>query len=891
MTRITFHLIPHTHWDREWYLPRAAFQARLVPIVDDLLDQLESEPSARFVLDGQTVLLEDYLAVRPEAVERVAASVQRGPLEVGPWYVLADELIPTGESLIRNLLEGAHDAARLGRRMDVLYSPDAFGHPGVMPTLAHEFGIRFGVLWRGLGRSGAADRDCYRWDGADGSGILLYHLPPDGYTVAADLIPAGTSLERRWRAVRDQLVRRAATDHVAVFLGGDHHAAPRSIGNLRERVQAIEPEHEVRISGLGELFRALERSAGALPVVRGELRRSDGYAWVLQGVHATRSRLKRRHAHAELMLSRLAESLAALAAAEGGRDRSSLLRVAWRTLLQSQFHDTLCGCSSDDVAREQEVRLGSVEVLSREIATRSLWELCGYDADAAREAGTRGVAGGAGEASRLFLWNPCARPLSAGTIVTAEVTFFRRDVLVGPPTRTKARAGTGYRPFALQDSAGGTTPVQVLAVRSGQERVDANRHFPDQDEVDRVIVAFRAPPVSALGLHALTPRSPRPPLPDEDLDVGDGFVANRFIALWISQTGVLTLEDRRTGEHYPGLCLLEDESDVGDTYTFSRGPGRVIRKGRLGSRGIVARGPLVAALDARWSMPSAGKGQLGLRLLVVLHADSPVVRLRLEVENRATDHRLRVRFPVRAGDAAVAGSAFGVERRAPVIPALRHRVLESPVPTAPAHRFVGAAADSRGLAVLAPGFFEYEWTRERDLVVTLLRAVGELSQGNLPERPGHAGWPEPTPLAQEPGFHSIMLALVPVSQADLARPHHLTRLWEDVFLTVQAVFIRDFAPPEPPVSFEAVGAALEGDGLVLSAVKPPESGDGLVLRCYNATDSPAPGRWVFPRPVRRAMMLRADETELGVLRLGGSRRSVRFTAGPHQIVTVKVVLQ
>jgi alpha-mannosidase len=136
-----------------------------------------------------------------------------------------------------------------------------------------------------------------------------------------------------------------------------------------------------------------------------------------------------------------------------------------------------------------------------------------------------------------------------------------------------------------------------------------------------------------------------------------------------------------------------------------------------------------------------------------------------------------------------------------------------------------------------------------------------------------------------------MLALVPVSQADLARPHHLTRLWEDVFLTVQAVFIRDFAPPEPPVSFEAVGAALEGDGLVLSAVKPPESGDGLVLRCYNATDSPAPGRWVFPRPVRRAMMLRADETELGVLRLGGSRRSVRFTAGPHQIVTVKVVLQ
>jgi alpha-mannosidase len=882
VTRLTFHLIPHTHWDREWYLPRAAFQARLVPIVDEMLDQLESEASARFVLDGQTVLLEDYLAVRPEAVERVAAAVQRGALEVGPWYVLADELIPTGESLLRNLLEGARDAARFGRRMDVLYSPDAFGHPGVMPTLAREFGIRFGVLWRGLGRPGTAGRDWYRWDGPDGSGILLYHLPPDGYTIGADLMHGGQGLERRWKAVRHALARRAATDQVAVFLGGDHHAAPRALAGLRDRLQRLEPGHDVRISGLGEFFEALKGSAKALPVLRGELRRSDGYAWVLQGVHATRARLKRRHSDAELTLLHVAEPLAALAALRGGRDRRGLLRVAWRTLVQSQFHDTLCGCASDDVAREQAVRLGSVEAFSREIATRSLWELCGHDPDAAR---------GAGGASRLILWNPCARPRSAGTIVTAELTFFRRDVLVGPPTSLKARAGTGYRPFALEDSAGGTIPVQILAVRPGQERGDADRHFPDQDQVDRVFVVFRAPPVPALGLNALTPRSPRRPLPDEELEISDRSVANRFIAVRVSQTGVLTLEDRRTRERYPGLCLLEDESDVGDTYTFSRGPGRVIRSGRPGSRAIIARGPLVAALDARWSMPSAGKGRLGLRLLVVLHADSSVVRLRLDVENRATDHRLRVRFPVRAGDAAVAGSAFGVERRVPVRPAQPRRVLESPALTAPAHRFVAAAADARGLAVLAPGFFEYGWTRERDLVVTLLRAVGELSRENLPERPGHAGWPEPTPLAQEPGFHSIRLALVPVSQADLARPDHLSRLWEDVFLPVQTVFIRDFAAPETALPFEAVGAALDGKGLVLSAVKPPESGDGLVLRCYNATNSPAPGRWVFPRPVRRAMMLRADETELDAPRLRGDRRSVRFTAVPHQIVTMKVVLQ
>lgn len=110
-----FHLIAHTHWDREWYLPHAAFLARLVPALDDLVARLEADPAYRsFLLDGQTILLEDYLRVRPECRERVEALVRAGRLAVGPWYVLADELIPSGEALVRNLLLGAADAERLG---------------------------------------------------------------------------------------------------------------------------------------------------------------------------------------------------------------------------------------------------------------------------------------------------------------------------------------------------------------------------------------------------------------------------------------------------------------------------------------------------------------------------------------------------------------------------------------------------------------------------------------------------------------------------------------------------------------------------------------------------------------------------------------------------------
>src|SRR6266704_3074393 len=171
MSGLIFHLIPHTHWDREWYLPRAAFQARLVPALDDLLERLQADPGYRsFLLDGQTVLVADYLSARPDRKAEVKALVKTGRLQVGPWYVLADELIPSGEALVRNLLLGAADAERLGGRLDVLYSPDAFGRRAVLPGLAGEFGIKFGGLWGGLGGEPGQDHDLYKWSGPDGAG-------------------------------------------------------------------------------------------------------------------------------------------------------------------------------------------------------------------------------------------------------------------------------------------------------------------------------------------------------------------------------------------------------------------------------------------------------------------------------------------------------------------------------------------------------------------------------------------------------------------------------------------------------------------------------------------------------------------------------------------------
>src|SRR5881396_2638427 len=211
MTGLIFHLIPHTHWDREWYLPRAALQARLVGVTGDLIERLQAQPAYRsFLLDGQTVLVEDYLRACPDREGDLRTLVKTGRLQVGPWYVLPDEQIPSGEGLVRNLLLGAADAERLGGRLDVLYSPDAFGHPAAWPTLAREFGIRYGVVWRGLGGETGQERDLYRWRGLDDKEVLLWHLPRAGYEIGAALRADAERLFAAWAPVRGALVQRAA---------------------------------------------------------------------------------------------------------------------------------------------------------------------------------------------------------------------------------------------------------------------------------------------------------------------------------------------------------------------------------------------------------------------------------------------------------------------------------------------------------------------------------------------------------------------------------------------------------------------------------------------------------------------------------------------------------
>jgi alpha-mannosidase len=615
----------------------------------------------------------------------------------------------------------------------------------------------------------------------------------------------------------------------------------------------------------------------AAPLPARELRWSYRYTWTLQGVHGTRAPLKRRHGDAELWLERVAEPLAALARRYGGRDRRPLLELAWRTLVRAQFHDTIAGCSSDAVAQAAERRVADARAYAGEIARGALHDLVGHDPDAARDRGAPTL----GEPA-LVLWNPAARPRAG--IVVADITFFRHDVLVGPPGDRVPRSARGYEPFAFKTRDGRVLPVQLLARRITHERLEAARHYPDEDEVDQVRIAFRAPAVPGLGLGTLALGPAAPLARGEGAQVRGRVLENRFVEVTLEPSGAVTLFDRRSGERYAGLLRLEDAGDAGDAYTYcppvrdrvtrSRGPITVRR---------LAAGPLVVALEARWQVLR----DVAARLVVQLYADSPLVRCTLEIDNRATYHRLRARLPLGArlvDVAAVAGAAFGTAVRPAVTADPADHPLEAPVRTAPAQRFVAAARGARGLALLAPAFFEYEWTPAGDLIVTVLRCLGDLSRGDLPRRPGHAGWPTATPDAQCLGRSRIDWALAPVSAGDLERGEVVPELWEHAFLPVQAVWLRDAGLLTPAPA----DVTLEGTGLVVSAVKPAQAGSPMVLRCYNATGRKAAGAWRFGDGVKNAHRVRADERESVALVLEQRGRAVRFVAEPHEIVTILV---
>jgi mannosylglycerate hydrolase len=365
-------IVPHTHWDREWYLPFEQFQLRLGAVVDEVLDVLERDPEfTSFTLDGQAVVLEDYLEARPENEARLRALLAAGRLDIGPSYILPDELLVGGESLVRNLLLGRFVCERFGARpSSVGYLPDSFGHPLQLPQILAGFGIRSFIFSRGLGDELDELGVLFRWRAPDGSEVLAIQQL-SSYSNFAHLGDASDAQARVESIAQrfGEALERAGVHELLLCAGDDHVHIREDLPVLCTELAARLPGTEVAIAGYGEYVDALEPAP--LPVWNGELLGSR-LQNVLRGVNSARLYLKRANEAAESRLVAV-ETLGGLRTLHTGEHFPlDDFRLAWGRLLRCQPHDSICGCSCDEVHRDMLVRYEQLERTVAALGRRAL---------------------------------------------------------------------------------------------------------------------------------------------------------------------------------------------------------------------------------------------------------------------------------------------------------------------------------------------------------------------------------------------------------------------------------------------------------------------------------------------------------------------------------------
>lgn len=844
---VTAVVVPHTHWDREWYAPFETMRFHLVKFFDELLDVIDSDPDLPvFLLDGQVVIVEDYLEVRPDQRERVARLVAAGRLRPGPNYVQPDEFHISGEALVRNLLIGCRVAGELGWVVREGYMPDTFGHVQQLPQILRGFGIETFYAMRGLSEDPDAIGGQFWWEAPDGSRVLTEWLS-ESYSNAAVLDGEASQMVLhhgalvRYDSLPELLGRmlpRAATGALLLLNGGDHlrvqQGVPRMVASLDAAVDA-----NVRLGGLEEFHELVSAAPPPTTVLRGELRYGRAHA-VFDGIGSTRTPLKALNERTEVHLVSVAERLDALATLVDGGSSLDSLRHAWRELVKNYAHDSICGCSIDEVHEEMVTRLRAVAQTAEAVAEDALARI---SAQAAPTCGPEEIA--------VTVVNP------SGFVRSGPV-----DVDVLPDVN----APVGTRRFGWTQGAGADLSRYVLVGEDGRRvafTVQPRARMQVADILDRRKellldrVCFTAESVPAMGVatYRLVPcGEPEPQGLERDEPEGaaaghDGderaaALDNGILRVEIEDGGTIALVDLRSGARFGGLLGVVDEADAGDEYGFAPVPDDQAINGA--TRWESERGAEASTMVVRsWlRLPAGlaeGRGARDAREVEVrvtctlrLAAGGDRVDVDVELDNQACDHRLRLRFPTGLPTSStLAESAFGlVERDGQVADA--NGWMDQPSGVFAMHRFVAVQHDDLGLQVLAEGLHEYSSTPDGTVLLTLLRSVGWLARVDHPMRPYKVGPEIPTPGAQCIGTHRFRCALRPYSAQQGVG--HLYRAAEEFSVPLQGDSPWGRSAVRGPGAPPALGLAISPEDVVLSALKTSEDRQGVLVRVFNSAD-------------------------------------------------------
>jgi len=915
------HVISNTHWDREWVYPFQETRLLLLDFMDDLLDLLDRDPKFHsFLLDSQTLAVEDYLDLRPERLEQVKRHVQSGRLIVGPWYSLPEEYIVNGESLVRNLVVGHRLASEWGKVSKIGYTPFSYGQTSQMPQIYRGFDIDTIIFYRGIntpqsefimeGPDGSRVTGCrfgalsrfsyyfyvyrmvrygmsrdewwYDWDRGALPFRLCNEYHPDAHYYILD------PRDKQWneevlpkqleKLVKDES-QHFSTSHIACMQGFDSSSPDPEERHLIESSKPILEGmgHEIFQDSLENFMREMMKEVKNPFLIKGESRNPGAtgkWTHLFGDVISSRTRLKRRNAQTETAIQRWAEPFSALGWLSGGQYMRSAIDRAWRYLLQNHPHDTICGAGIDQMEKDMYYRFDQATIISQGIMRRGMSAIQKNIDNRQLDV----------HESVITVFNPSPFPRS-------EVM----TLLVDLPDKC------GYEGFSLRTVQGEIVPfvevkrepfgtlvrnLQDISLQQRSQRITLHAHIEDVPAFGYTSLLVKREKSDQGSLAVLQAQKPA------------AHMENEFLSVQIHGDGSLDLVDKTTGQTFSGQHYFEDSGESGHPWTHIA-PAQDTVVTTLGSKAEIIHLESNAFLDRylvkhQMNIPDGLEGEAGNQRRADVTKQMPVESTftlrkgmrRLDVTTRvfnpAKHHRLRVCFPTRlAAQVSASEAAFDVIER-PIERTPDSLYYGKPNPQYPMHRFVDLCDGRTGLAILNDGIREYEAVDDKDrtLCITLLRAF-TATQSPVIDQWDVYPWME---LAQSPGEHEWRYGLMP--HAGNWQTGEVMREADRFTLPLEAAQAGKGGGDLPQ---RAGFIEIVNSELVLTALKKCEHRDSLVLRLFNPTMTPVTAEIKVFYPIQEAWLTNMNEERRQ--KLDHDEHRITFACGHKQIITCEIVVK
>lgn len=814
------HITPHMHWDREWYFTTEASRILLVNNMEEILTRLEQDTEYKYyVLDGQTAVLEDYFAVKPENRPRVKALVAAGKLIIGPWYTQTDTTLVSGESIVRNLMYGIRDCLAFGEPMKIGYLPDSFGMSSQLPHIYNGFGITRTMFWRGCSERHGTDKTEFLWQSQDGSEVTAQVLPL-GYAIGKYLPEDEAGLRKRLDTYFEVLEKASVTKEILLPNGHDQMPLQQNIFAVMDKLREIYPQRQFVMSRFEEVFDHIDAHRDELATLKGEF--IDGkYMRVHRTIGSTRMDIKIAHARIENKIVNVLEPLATLAWTLGFEYHHGLLEKMWKEILKNHAHDSIGCCCSDKVHREVMSRFELAEDMADNLTCFYMRKIVDNMPQS--------------EEDKLVMFN---------------LTPWPREEVINTTIRLRASQ------FRLLDDRGNEIPY---CLRSAREI--------DPGLIDRQIVHYgNYDPFMEfdIQLNQILPSMGYRTLYIEPHVAGkllaaekssEALLENAFWEITLNDDGTLRLLDKASGLIYDRVLEIEESSDDGDEYDYSpsreewrltsaQGEHEVEVIHEAWQSRAVIRHRMAVPADLAERSARQQTGTLEAELTVTLSHNSRRIDVEARLGNHVDDHRVRVLIPTPfTTDTVLADTQFGSLTRPVQDEAMANWQeegwKEAPLPVWNLLNYAVLQERRNGMALFTEGLREFEVTGERQktFALTLLRGVGVLGKEDLLLRPGRpSGIKMPVPDSQMRGQLTCRFSLfsfngTPVSagvaqqaKSWLTPVHCYNKIPWDAMKLNRASFTT-------PCSYSLL--TLAPNGCVLSALKKAEDRDEMILRLYN----------------------------------------------------------